>query len=225
MPYPTYPTVQIPQVPTPRLADYLDLWEGERAAHRSVLAPAWARTPYHAEWDINVRVPRFRGPGKPSMSFQGILALAGIGEPLGLDPSRTLGTGGTVRVSAIWAQRAMNSVGIRTLVDGIAGTGTHTSLMTYWQRIGSPGYAPAIVQKGTATSPGRVSMTEGMESRLASHAQVADPPRTRATATATGTDPSSPDVTEPYPPWSPPSGGGGLLVLLGIVAATYFATR
>ena len=146
MPYPTYPSVNVPEVPTARLEYYLDFWESERAAARSLQEPSWERTPYHAEWDINVRVPTpyfFRPPGRDFLSFAGVQVtspelrawsagsgLAVVGQPIGQDPTTIVNLQrGVMYVTPTWAQRAVNAflapLGATLVdVDGVIGTQT-----------------------------------------------------------------------------------------------------
>lgn len=247
MPYPTYPPVSIPDVPTPRLEHYLDLWESERAAMRSLQAPAWAATPYHAEWDINVRVPRpwyFRPPGRDFMSFQGLMGaqcgdMPDVGQPMGIDPRATSSSsvaGGRI-VPTVWAQRAANAANVRTSVDGRAGAGTLRSLTTAWSAAGRPGVAPALVDSG------HVLISSGLEARFSLMTRVADPSGSPCgvcqwsacpSAAATPPPPAPPpDLTPPPDQGLPPppasqggGGGGGLLLGLAAVAGlVYFAGR
>jgi hypothetical protein len=249
MPYPTYPAVQIPEVPTPRLEHYLDLWESERAAARSLLAPAWSSTPYHAEWDINVRVPRpwyFRPPGRDFMSFQGLQGtqcgdMPDIGQQMGIDPRATSSSSvaGARIVPTVWAQRAANAAGQRTVVDGRAGSGTLRSLTSAWTAAGRPGVAPALVDSG------HVLISSALEARFSTMARVTDPsgspcgvcqwsacPSTAAPP-APPPGPPAPPEPPPQPPTDltpPPSGGGGggggfLLGLVAVAGLVYFAGR
>ena len=174
-----------------------------------------------------------------------------IGGEMDIDP-RSHGTaieGGRL-VPTVWAQRALNAAGIRTVVDGLAGSATLNGLRSYWTRNGSRGPEPAL-QTG---HPSWVFMSSAMEANLSLLRRVADPSgstvaanswttpetqprRTTSSSTSTsgggsGGKPSSgASVDAPLAP--APGGGtdytpwivGGAITLAGLLAVGVFASR
>ncbi len=255
MPYPTYPAVNVPNVPTPRLEHYLDFWESERDAARSIQSPAWASTPYHAEWDINVPVPKpwfFRPGGQDFLTFAGVdvqspelrawsagSGLATVGQPLGDDPMRfTNLQAGLEYVSAIWAQRAANAAlatigAVPIRVDGIVGAQTITALrlaqLLWWARMtGSP--VPADTGQtmtGIVPMPFRSGAGIGLAQPF-SHYLAGLTQVVDPSRPAASPPPvaTPPDVTPP-PDLPPPSSssGGGLFLIAALGLGAFAYSR
>lgn len=113
-----------------------------------------------------------------------------IGDEMGIDP-RAYNTSGIENgrlVPTVWAQRALNAAGIRTIVDGLAGPNTLTNMRSYWSRMTSlRGPEPAL-QTG---HPSWVFMSTGMEANLSLLRRVADPAGSTVAANSWTTPPSS----------------------------------
>lgn len=224
--YPSYPTVDVPAVPTPRLSHYLDFWESERGAAQSLETPAWKSTPYHAEWDINVPVPLptfFAPGGRNFLSFAGLevqsrelrawsagSGLATVGQPIGQDPTALVNRqAGIMYVSATWAQRAANAsraliAGMLPIaVDGVVGSQTINALrlaqlFRYAQQTGT------VMQSDTGqTSIGGVPLPTRSGSGVA---LAVDFGNYLASLTQVADPPAAPRPTTPAPtaPTAPP---------------------
>lgn len=219
--------------PPDDLAKYLALYDAQA---EGLLASYGASV--HPEWDINVPAPVMRSGGGLSgvqastralesmlitnMRFAG---LRDVGQPLGPDPTYITDSNGNVIVSAVWAQRGMNAVGLPLQVDGVAGRGTAAALATYWARIGaSSGIAPSVTVRGTSLAhPGRVKMSPGMVTRLSQHAQVVDPPPPSALPPVEDTlGPIEPLPLEPTPGGSP---AAIVAVVIGVLTLAWMARR
>ena len=175
------------------------------------------------------------------------MSYAGLGQVSGATVGRD-GTrhesGGSVRVSARWAQRAANA-GLRfdrtpplaplIGVDGKAGSVTIGALRALSHRMIATADGPVLNDpplSGTTRWSPNVIMSTALESALARLAPVSDPPlssATRRATTRTTTTGSSTTTTEPVPGATPvapadeiildegsSSGAGGLIARFGI---------
>jgi hypothetical protein len=161
---------------------------------------------------------------------------------VGRDPSR-YEAGGAVRVSARWAQRAVNagnrynnSFAPLIAVDGRAGSVTISGLRTLSHQFSSD--QPVTNNPPTSRVTDTVIIPVALESALATKAFVPDPPlstatrRTVSSSSSSGTTAatSSPPVTAPIPGVATPSttasevildegssGGGGLIARYGLM--------
>jgi len=255
MPYPTYPSVNVPAVPTPRLEHYLDFWESERDAARSLQSPAWAQTPYHAEWDINVPVPRpwfFRPGGRDFLSFAGLevqsrelrewsagSGLRVVGQPIGQDPTAIVNRqSGVMYVTATWAQRAANAflatVGAAPIqVDGVVGAQTLTALrfvmLRWYAALTGTAVVPDTGQAAVGGFVMPVRSGTGVALVLNFANYLAGLTQVADPAPIVHQTDPPPDTTPPPPVDIPveAAGGGGLLLLvaLGIGAYAYSRSR
>jgi len=202
----------VPQnVPSDDLESYLRMYADEAGAFK---ASQDSHAATHAEWAVNVRMPKMR-------------ALQGLGTILGPDYAVMADPSGDVYVTGTWAQRAINAVGASSSswasllhtpiqVDGIVGSVTMGGLLALWRGLLSGhGTMPTLVAAGTASDPGRVRISGNMMSVLGAYQQVADPPRPSSSGGGT----PLPDAT----PFVAPVAAGigqaiGVLAVLGLGA-------
>lgn len=220
----------VPQnAPPDDLASYLELYSRAAVGMQPRVGPS------HAEWDVNLPIPRMR-------ALEGLRELRGfgaVGEPLGVDgasydtprvaPPYRLGD---IRiVPAFWAQRAINAAygalgqATRVVTDGVAGPQTLSAMkalrLRYIADLARAGVTGAVAMP-TIVDRGHLSMDREMEVAMSRYNQVADVAARPATTAPAPTP--EPDVVV-APESGGASGGIVLAVALGIGAAMWFGRR
>jgi hypothetical protein len=125
-----------------------------------------------------------------------------IGQEMGIDPRATAASTGARIVPTVWAQRALNAAGVRTDVDGIAGSATLRGLVSAWTAMGRSGAQPVLVDAA------HVAISPGFEGRLSLLRRVADPAGSTCgpcqwSACSSGAHPSTPSTSPATTPSTP----------------------
>ncbi len=205
--------------PPDDLRSYLDLYSREAVAMREVTGPS------HAEWDVNLPIPKMRELRGLERSFS-MGVFGAIGEALGSDPALRFPTPGVAVVSALWAQRALNAayaergLATRVATDGISGSQTLNALRALhalWiaEQPRPLSTSPRVVAAPAIVDRRHVSMAGDLYGALTTLSQVADP---------TPSSPASDPALDPAPS-AGASSGVVLAVALGLGAAMWFGRR
>jgi hypothetical protein len=229
--------------PPDDLRSYLDLYSREAVGMQMTDAPS------HAEWDVNLPIPRMRqrwgtersqlaapvitplmlnGVGLRELrEFSGGARFAGVGEPLGTDPSLSFPSTGVAKVSALWAQRGVNAWfaahgrSTRIATDNVVGTETLNALravrLAWLATLPTPlPTSPRVVSMPAASGRNAVTMAGDLASALSRLMQVADPAASSAPPEELPPDPSVHQRA---------SSSVVVAVALGIGAAMWFGRR
>ena len=132
-----------------------------------------------------------------------------IGGEMDVDPRShgTSVTGGRL-VPTVWAQRALNAAGIRTVVDGLAGSATLNALRSYWQRLSTASRGPEPALQSGSGGASWVFISSGMEANMSLLRRVPDPSGSTVPAGSWTTPTSQPRPTTASTPSSTTTEGG-----------------
>lgn len=225
--------------PPDNLRSYLELYS--REAYGMVGHPALT----HAEWDVNLPIPRMRalrglgtvyaGPVITEMQVEGAFGFRGLGSlgaPVGTDPTLSFPTPGVAKVSTLWAQRGANAWyaargrATRVVTDGISGPQTLNALkalrLLWLAEMPAPiSTSPRVITMPAIVDREHMALAGDFAAAMRELELVPD-------VVSSAAHPAPEPVVTPDP-YTTPSGGasGGvvLAVALGLGAAMWFGRR